>query len=435
MNVRSARLGAALLLLTSGVVAFVGYAGPAGASNDPFFPRQWALSQINAPAAWQVATGAGVTIGIVDTGVDGSHPDLGGKVVASADCVNAPCRPTSADDDNGHGTIVAGIAAALTGNGRGIAAVAPDARLVSAKVLDSTGSGRVDDINNGIHWVVDHGARVVNLSLGDPDFLLTSLLGTPLRPGIEYAWAHGAVPVLAAGNYHLGLLDLGSANYGPLDAIVVGATDRSGNVPSYSSPVGNAKWGMVAPGGLGAGTVDDNIISTDAGGGYVAAAGTSMAAPQVSGALAVLLSAGLSPTAAISRLLSTLDRSVDCGAGCRGRLDLGAAMAGSAGTGVAAQDVAPPASVVPQPAAPPGGSQAAGAPATPTPPAPPTPVPEPNLPARAARAEAALGRHSGDDQNAMVVGLALVLVLGVGAAAGTLAWSRRDALSDGWRNI
>jgi hypothetical protein len=62
-------------------------------------------------------------------------------------------------------------------------------------------------------------------------------------------------------------------------------------------------------------------------------------------------------------------------------------------------------------------------------------VPEPNLPARAARAEAALGRHSGDDQNAMVVGLALVLVLGVGAAAGTLAWSRRDALSDGWRNI
>ena len=304
--------------------------GTASATNDTYFSRQWALSQINAPQAWARSTGSGITIGVVDTGVDVGHPDLAGKVAATADCIGRPCVAGGGQDTHGHGTIVSGIAAATTGNGKGVAGVAPDARLVVAKVLNGAGEGRVEDINNGIRWVVDSGARVVNLSLGDPNFLVSSVLGTPLRSGIEYAWSKGAVPVLASGNYATGMGDLGTGNYGNVNALVVGATDRSGKVPSYSSATGNAKWGLVAPGGAGSGGADSNIISTfpmaSAGSGYASAAGTSMAAPHVSGAVALLLAQGLSPAAAVARILATSDKSVACGRGCQGRLNLAAAV-------------------------------------------------------------------------------------------------------------
>ena len=322
------RLTAVAVALVAVVAAT---AGPAWATNDTYFSRQWALSQIGAPQAWTRSTGGGVTIGIVDTGVDVSHPDLAGKVAATADCVGRPCAPGGGGQDvHGHGTIVSGIAAASTGNGRGVAGVAPDARLAVARVLNNSGEGRVEDINNGIKWVVDNGARVVNLSLGDPNFLVSNTLGTPLRTGIEYAWSKGAIPVLASGNYAAGWGELGTENYGNVNAVVVGATDRSGNVPSYSSSVGNAKWGLVAPGGAGSGGPDSNVISTftlaQGGSGYASAAGTSMAAPHVAGALALLLAQGLSPSAAVNRLLATLDKGTSCGRGCQGRLSLAAAV-------------------------------------------------------------------------------------------------------------
>src|SRR5947209_8418839 len=140
----------------------------AKASNDPWFPRQWGVVQIGAPQAWAASTGAGVKIGVVDTGVDTSHEDLAGKVVGTADC-RGGCHP-GGQDDHGHGTHVSGIAAAATDNGKGIAGVAPGAQLVVAKVLNKDGSGSTDDIAAGMKWVISQGAKVVNLSLG-PDVL------------------------------------------------------------------------------------------------------------------------------------------------------------------------------------------------------------------------------------------------------------------------
>jgi len=308
-------------------VTALSLAFPAEASNDELFSRQWSLTQIEVARAWTVSKGAGITIGIVDTGVDAGHPDLAGKVLSTADCTSGTCRDGAGQDTNGHGTIVSGIAAAASDNGRGMAGVAPDANLVVAKVLDGSVEGSPVQIEAGIHWVVDHGAKVVNLSLGDENFLSTSIAGSPLKPAIEWAWSRGAVPVLASGNYNSGLLDLGSQNYGNIDALVVGATDRGGHPAAYSSPIGTAKWGLVAPGGVGrsADGPDANVISTYLGGEYVSAAGTSMAVPHVSGVVALLLARGMSPSAAVQTLLSGLDR-ISCGSGCQGRLNAAAAL-------------------------------------------------------------------------------------------------------------
>jgi subtilisin family serine protease len=312
---------------------------PASASNDARFAEQWSLQKIGAPAAWAATTGAGIRIGVVDTGVDLTHEDLAHKVVAHTSCIGAagdPARCTgSGQDEQGHGTHVAGIAAAAKDNKLGIAGVAPDAELVVAKVLGASGGGTIEDINAGIRWVVDNGARVVNLSLGDPNFLLTSVQGTALTAGIEYAWAHGAIPVVASGNENpLGLGVLGSSDYGAMNALVVGATGPSDEVAPYSSPLGSAKWALMAPGGIGGGTPARDVLSTiwkpNLLNQYAALAGTSMAAPHVTGAVALLLAQGYDQQGIVDRLLGTADRNVSCGLNsptCAGRLDVARATA------------------------------------------------------------------------------------------------------------
>ncbi len=409
---RPIALVVALALSVFGVAAAGGSgagAAPAPAPNDPRYAKQWALPMISAPEAWATATGAGVLIGEVDTGVDLAHQDLAGKVVASTNCIGSGGDPTQchgdAQDDNGHGTHVAGIAAAVTGNATGVAGTAPGARLVVAKALDKNGSGSVADIDAGIEWVVDHGARVVNLSLGDPNFVYTSIFGSSLTQGIEYAWSRGAIPVLASGNSDI--LGLGSSNYGNIDAVVVGAVGHDGNLASYSSPTGNAKWAVLAPGGSNDGTPWDDVLSTYWVSGksdqYAYLAGTSMAAPAVSGVLALLLSTGLTPTQAVDRLLGTADNPSACGAGaatCRGVIDAARAVAGlvAAGSGGGASSAPTPTTAPPAASTSPPTTPAGTAPRT-GPSAPPTTVqaapPAVMLPAHPSRPSAPGARPSG----------------------------------------
>ncbi len=329
------------VVLTMCLVAPLAGATPAagGGADDPAFAQglQWGLDRIGAPGAWSQARGAGVTIAIVDSGADLGHEDFvnedkTSQIAGHTSCVGSGgtasgCKG-SGQDDNGHGTHVAGIAAAATGNSRGVAGVAPDAKLLIVKVLqneagcdrregDCVAEGSPADVAAGIRWAVDHGATVINLSLGNTR---QSVFGPSFADAIDDAWARGAVPVVAAGNDFL--LPSGFSNE---PAIVVAATTRSDTKAEYSnttgSPVnvvGDARWGVAAPGGEGDAdqqsceTKPNGVISTyfDPRYGanqYACVAGTSMAAPHVSGAIAVLLSQGLSPQQAVDRLLATAD--------------------------------------------------------------------------------------------------------------------------------
>ncbi len=308
--------------------------GGAGASNDPSFKDQWGLAKIGAESAWTRTTGAGVRIGIVDTGIDLEHEDLAGKVVESINCVGSggdqgKCNG-SAQDDQGHGTHVGGIAAASKDNEKGIAGVAPDAQLVVAKVMNAQGTGAGSDVTAGIKWVVDHGAKVVNLSLGDPAQPITALISeNELKEGIDYAWSKGAVAVIASGNSGTGL-GIEGANFGDMNAIVVGATGPDDTAATYSTSTGEAKWAVAAPGGAADQSKKTNdIFSTfwikGQKNSYGYQAGTSMAAPHVAGAVALLLAQGYSPADAVTRLLDTADKGVGCestSSTCRGRINV-----------------------------------------------------------------------------------------------------------------
>jgi subtilisin family serine protease len=296
---------------------------PARAASDPGRPEQWGLDRIHAAA--ERGQGEGVTVAVIDSGVDATHADLRGNVLPGTDIVDHDDDPA---DENGHGTHVAGIIAAVAGNGIGIAGVAPKAKVLPVRVLGADGTGSLDDVVAGMRWAVAHGAKVLNLSIGEDT---QTLLGPSLGSAVRDAWDHGVITVIAAGNDYL----LGSG-FRDEPAIVVAGTTRDDGKPSYAGGgVGSAKWALAAPGGEDPARGDAGaILSTFWVAGkhdqYAYDCGPSMAAPHVAGAAAVLLGLGDTPQQTVDRLLATAK---DIGAPGRdsmfgaGLLDLGRATA------------------------------------------------------------------------------------------------------------
>jgi thermitase len=252
--------------------------------SDSYYASQWNLPKIRADYAWDIQKGSsGIIVAVIDTGVSLNHPDLSGRIVAGYDFVDNDSVPA---DENGHGTHVAGIAAASTNNGTGVAGVDWNARIMPVRVLDSDGSGWDYDVVDGIIWAVDNGADVINMSLGGP-----SPNPSTLQAAIDYAYDHGVVVVAAAGNDAL----KGNPVFYPAscnNTISVAAVDRYDTRASYSEY--NEYVDVAAPGGDMNAAHTDWVLSTywssSGGNAYAWSCGTSMASPHVAGLAALLLS-------------------------------------------------------------------------------------------------------------------------------------------------
>ncbi|MCX8024024.1 MAG: S8 family peptidase [Thermanaerothrix sp.] len=241
--------------------------------DDEKWSEQWALPKIEAPKAWDLSRGSSnVIIAVLDTGVDYNHPDLRGNVLTNIDkdFVN---NDDDAIDDHGHGTHVAGIAAAATNNRIGIAGVCPNCTILPIKVLDSQGKGADDLLVKGIMYAVEQGARVINLSLGGNNCSKT------LENAINAAFDRGILIIAASGND-------GSKTSVAYPArsprvVAVGAVDQYDIETNFSQRDGTLD--LMAPG--------DRILSTILGQQkYAYMSGTSMAAPHVAGVAGLLWS-------------------------------------------------------------------------------------------------------------------------------------------------
>lgn len=241
--------------------------------DDPKFRRQWGLKKPGFREAWNSTRGAGVRVAVVDTGAAVGHVDLRRKVAGARDFVN---DDGSVQDLGGHGTHVAGIVVARTGNRKGIAGGCPSCKLLVAKVFDGKNTGTVARFAEGIRWSADRGAEVINLSFAHP------APSTIEENAIDYARDRGAVVVAAAGNGDTSDPTYPAASPGVL---AVAATNRYDRRAAFSN-FGN--WVDVAAPGV-------EILSTIPRG-YASWNGTSMATPHVSALAALLASQGKSRT-------------------------------------------------------------------------------------------------------------------------------------------
>lgn len=255
--------------------------------NDPAYQsQQYAPQKVGAEQAWDTTqSSSSVKIAVIDTGVDYNHPDLAGKVIKGADYVDDDNDPL---DENEHGTHVAGIAAANTNNGVGIAGLAPKASILAVRVLDANGSGSLDDVAQGIRYAADQGAQVINLSLGGAGGTQT------LQSAVDYAWGKGSVVIAAAGNE-----GVSSPSYPAYytNAIAVAATDQNDRKASFSN---FGTWVDIAAPGV-------NIYSTTPNNQYASFSGTSMASPVVAGVAGLLAAQGKSASQIRAALENTAD--------------------------------------------------------------------------------------------------------------------------------
>lgn len=314
----------------------------AAASNDPGFGLQWALtgapSSIHAPEAWCAGSGD-VLVADVDTGADFGHADLQGKLVAGAAFLNGDplgqqsgSGQAAVQDDNGHGSMTTGIMSATTGNGVGIAGVAPSSRALIVKVLDSSGSGYPSDVAAGIRYAANYpGVRVINLSIGGDLPKLVNDTANPVPPAIHYAISKGVMVAAAAGNTYYRASDYSQLTK---EALVVGGLNRDAGRASYSTE-GN----IYAPGGDGSADVNHWVLSTGNQNNYFMGKGTSLAAPQVAGTVALLMGNGMSAAEARQRVLATAVTR-------NGIPELDAAAAMGSSAGCAASRVPPPAATL-----------------------------------------------------------------------------------------
>src|SRR3989338_6447647 len=252
--------------------------GGDGGSTQPAEVLEWGVDRIDADFAWAMSRGLGVNVAIIDTGIDKDHADLidnlkGGVNFVSKSPVK-PADPNKWDDDNGHGTHVAGIVAARD-NEIGVIGTAPEAYLWAVKVLDRNGSGYTSDVIDGITWPKNNGMQVINMSLGSGTDVQA------LHDAVDVAYAAGVVIVAAAGNSGDGD---GSTNeviypakYSSVIAVAATAVDDS--TPSWSAEGEEIK--LTAPGVSIRSTWNDGLYNT--------ISGTSMAAPHVAGVVALAL--------------------------------------------------------------------------------------------------------------------------------------------------
>jgi subtilisin family serine protease len=317
-----------LLATSITIIVALAFAPAALASNDPFYNQQWGPQQLRAPQAWPTSNGAGTTIGIVDSGVDLDHPEFAGKLAPGATFLECGTAGSCGNGDwesgpaaraaskSTHGTHVAGIAAAGTDNGIGVAGVAPAARIQPLKVIDEEG-GSFEDIAAGVRWSVDNGADVINLSLGAlpgvQALVITGVI-TDLEQAIAYARANGVVVVAAAGNDFASIC--GSPGF-DAGALCVASTDKREARSAFSNFAFNPSLDAVsAPGGSLAPVCGEDILATvplgtgtstacGYGTDYDEMAGTSMAAPHVAGAAALLAAQGRTDDAIVDVLKAT----------------------------------------------------------------------------------------------------------------------------------
>ena len=300
---------------------------PSLAPNDPYYASEWHLQTINAPTAWNTSVGTGITVAILDSGIDATHPDLAGQLVPGWNFYD---NNSNTADVYGHGTLVAGVVGALGNNGIGVAGVAWGAKLMPVRVTDTSGVGTLSAFANGLTYAADHGARVANLS-----FPVQSSSST--QTAAQYFMNKGGVVFNSAGNY--ATLD----STPPSNSLVsVSATANTDILASWSS---YGPYVDVSAPGVG-------IWTTSLGGGYSAVSGTSFSSPLSAGVAALMMSAN--PSLAPSQIVSLLESTaVDLGTTGYdydygyGRVNAGAAVLAAAQAKAA--DVQPPSVAITSP--------------------------------------------------------------------------------------